>query len=53
MKKIIFIGLGGIGDLIIASPTIIEIAKKYPDAEKHLLVFKGAHKEVFKDACGL
>jgi ADP-heptose:LPS heptosyltransferase len=48
--KIVFIALGGIGDVVVASPTIVAVAKEYPDAEKYLLVFKGAHKEVFKDS---
>ncbi len=46
--KIIFISSGGIGDVVVASPTIVAIAKKYPSAQKDLLVFKGAHKEVFR-----
>jgi len=44
MKKMIFICLGGIGDVLIASPTIKEVSKHYKDYKKYLLVFRGAQK---------
>jgi ADP-heptose:LPS heptosyltransferase len=48
--RIIFVVLGGIGDVVVASPLIVQVSKYYPDAEKYLLVLKGAQKEVFKDS---
>ena len=46
--KILVIALAGIGDLIMATPTIKTIRNEYPEAEINLLTFPYGNKEVLE-----